>query len=105
MPSSRAAAGAWGGPNPAERAASYGMPTGVVDGSDVVVVEEAVMAAVEAARTGAGPAFLEMQTHRLGGHYEGDAQPYRDEEELKEWRAVHDPVAKLRGRPRSGRPR
>jgi TPP-dependent pyruvate/acetoin dehydrogenase alpha subunit len=89
-------AGAWGGPEPTERAASYGLPAHASDGGDVLAVEAAVRAAVEAARTGGGPTFLEMRTHRLGGHYEGDAQPYRDAQEPEDWRAAHDPVTRLR---------
>lgn len=89
-------AGAWGGPAPAERAASYGLPARTVDGDDVAVVEEAARSAVETARGGGGPAFLEMRTHRLGGHYEGDVQAYRDEGEIDEWRDARDPVAKVR---------
>jgi len=90
-----ASPGRWGGPEPVDRAASYRLPAASVDGSDVVAVEQAVRAAVDAARAGGGPAFLEMRTHRLGGHYEGDAQPYRDEEELERWRTEHDPIAAL----------
>jgi TPP-dependent pyruvate/acetoin dehydrogenase alpha subunit len=89
-------AGAWGGPVPADRAAGYGLPAQTIDGGDVLAVEAAVGAAVELARAGGGPTFLEMQTHRLGGHYEGDAQPYRDADEAEQWRAAHDPVAQLR---------
>jgi TPP-dependent pyruvate/acetoin dehydrogenase alpha subunit len=89
-------AGAWGGPAPADRAASYGLTARTVDGDDVVLVEAAASAAVETARSGGGPAFIEMRTHRLGGHYEGDAQSYRDGDELEQWHAEHDPVAKVR---------
>jgi TPP-dependent pyruvate/acetoin dehydrogenase alpha subunit len=88
--------GGWGGPDPVDRAAGYGVPSQSVDGSDVVLVEAAVRAAVERARAGGGPTFLEVRTFRLGGHYEGDAQLYRDEEELDQWRAGHDPVMQLR---------
>lgn len=89
-------AGAWGGPEPAERAGGYGLPAHAIDGGNVLAVEAAVRAAVEVARSGRGPTFLEMRTHRLGGHYEGDAQPYRDAQEPDDWRAEHDPVAGLR---------
>jgi acetoin:2,6-dichlorophenolindophenol oxidoreductase subunit alpha len=89
-------AGAWGGPAPCERAAGYGLPAATVDGGDVLAVQDAVREAVEAARTGAGPTFLEMRTHRLGGHYEGDAQPYREADEAEQWREEHDPVTQLR---------
>jgi TPP-dependent pyruvate/acetoin dehydrogenase alpha subunit len=84
--------GAWGGPPVLERAAGYGLPTEQVDGNDVVAVEDAVLAAVESARGGGGPAFIEAQTYRLGGHYEGDPVAYRDEAELEQWKE-HDPLA------------
>lgn len=90
-----ASAGNWGGPDPVARAASYGLVARSVDGSDVVAVEAAVRDVVEAARAGQGPGFLEMRTQRLGGHYEGDAQEYRDEGELQRWRDEHDPLAQL----------
>jgi TPP-dependent pyruvate/acetoin dehydrogenase alpha subunit len=72
---------AWAGPTPTARGALYGMPALTVDGGDVVEVERAVTAAVEDARGGAGPTFIEAQTVRGHGHYEGDAQPYRSEED------------------------
>jgi TPP-dependent pyruvate/acetoin dehydrogenase alpha subunit len=90
-----ASTGAWGGPRVVERAASYGLPATSVDGNDVLAVEAAVADAVEAARGGGGPAFLEMRTYRLGGHYEGDAQPYRAKGELGMWRE-HDPITRAR---------
>jgi TPP-dependent pyruvate/acetoin dehydrogenase alpha subunit len=71
---------AWNGPDPLERGMSYGMPGWLVDGADVLAVRDVVAHAVSAARTGGGPAFLEAQTCRGHGHYEGDAQPYRSEE-------------------------
>lgn len=85
-------AGAWGGPGLLERAAAYGVPALRVEGNDVGKVEAAVRAAVNSARAGAGPAFLEMLTYRMGGHYEGDAEPYRVEGEREEW-AERDPIA------------
>jgi len=88
-------ADAWGGPGVVERAAAYGIPARSVDGNEVEAVEASVGAAVESARGGAGPAFLEMRTHRMGGHYEGDAEPYRDEEERAAW-AGRDPIARAR---------
>ncbi len=84
--------GAWGGPPVLERAAGYGLPTEQVDGNDVSAVEDAVRAAVEPARGGGGPAFIEAQTYRLGGHYEGDPVAYRDEAELEQWKS-RDPLA------------
>jgi TPP-dependent pyruvate/acetoin dehydrogenase alpha subunit len=84
---------AWGGPSPAERGASYGMPATLVDGGDVLAVEERMRAVVESARVGAGPAFVEATTVRAHGHYEGDAQPYRSDQE-RAWEAA-DPLPRL----------
>lgn len=85
--------GAWGGPPPADRAASYGLSATTVDGNDVVAVEATSAAAIESVRSGNGPVFLEMRTYRMRGHYEGDAEPYRPEGELEEWSA-RDPIAR-----------
>jgi pyruvate dehydrogenase E1 component alpha subunit len=52
-----------------------------VDGQDVFAVYETVREAVERARRGEGPAFIEAQTYRKYGHFEGDALGYRPEEE------------------------
>src|SRR4029077_9347651 len=46
----------------AARAAGYGMPGAVVDGNDVVAVEDAVEAALVRARAGDGPSLLELKT-------------------------------------------
>jgi len=89
--------GAWGGPAPVDRAGSYGMPASTVDGNDVEAVEAAMAEVVLAARDGGGPAFLEMHTYRMGGHYEGDAQPYRPPGEADEWRD-RDPLGLVRAR-------
>lgn len=78
-------AAAWGGPDPASRASSYGMPSECIDGTNVVLVRDTVRQIVEGVRSGNGPAFLEMKTVRAHGHYEGDAQLYRDED-ARAWR-------------------
>lgn len=88
---------AWGEVPLVDRVAAYGMPSSQVDGNDVSAVEEAAAAAVAAARAGHGPVFLEALTYRLGGHYEGDAEPYRDPEELAAWRE-RDPISLARER-------
>lgn len=77
-----------------ERAASYGMPSTVVDGNDVNAVEHATKTAVEAARSGGGPWFIEAVTHRLSGHYDLDPQQYRPQGELEQAREA-EPLARL----------
>jgi acetoin:2,6-dichlorophenolindophenol oxidoreductase subunit alpha len=69
----------------AVRADAYGMPWEIVDGNDVVKVNEAASRAVGRARTGAGPTFLELKTYRRSGHSRNDACGYRDKQEEKEW--------------------
>ena len=55
-------------PDIAVRAAAYGMPGEVVDGSDVMAVHAAAVKAVERARAGEGPSLLECKTFRYEGH-------------------------------------
>lgn len=74
-----------------QRAAGYGVGYVGVDGNDVVAVAEAMTGVVNGARTGNGPSILEAVTHRWHGHYEGDPQRYRTQEEL-EALARHDPL-------------
>lgn len=73
----------------ATRAAGYGMPGVVVDGQDPVAVHEAVSEAVDRARSGRGPTFVEAKTQRFRGHFEGDPQLYRSDRDAMERR---DPV-------------
>jgi TPP-dependent pyruvate/acetoin dehydrogenase alpha subunit len=90
-------AGAWGGPSIPTRAEGYGLPAASVDGDDPLAVHDAVAAAVAHARAGDGPQFVEARTSRVGGHYEGDAQPYRSPEELEAGRR-RDPLVRARKR-------
>ncbi len=76
------------------RAAGYGMPGDKVDGNDVLTVRRAAAAAVERARAGEGPTFLENVTYRMKGHFEGDPQKYRQTEELESWGAK-DPIERF----------
>jgi TPP-dependent pyruvate/acetoin dehydrogenase alpha subunit len=80
-----------------QRAASYAMPGTTVDGNDVIAVYEATRAAVECARNGQGPAFIEGLTYRYRGHYEGDPQVYRSREEVEAWQG-RDPIPHFRRR-------
>ncbi len=76
----------WRGAPLVKRALDYGLQGAErVDGNDVDAVREATGRAVAAAREGAGPSLIEALTYRVHGHYEGDATPYRDEEEFREW--------------------
>ncbi len=80
--------------NIASKAKAYDIPSVRVDGDDVLAVYEAAKKAVERARKGEGPTFLECLTHRWYGHYVGDSQTYRTPEELNECRQF-DPIPRL----------
>ena len=70
----------------ADRAAGYGMPGEVVDGNDLLAVEDAVARALEAARAGDGPSFLEMKTFRRMQHsMRANLPDVRDPAVLAEW--------------------
>jgi len=76
------------------RAAAYGMPAETVDGMDVDAVLDAALRAVERARGGAGPSFLECQTYRFVGHNTGEKYlglSYRTDDEIAQWR-LRDPL-------------
>jgi TPP-dependent pyruvate/acetoin dehydrogenase alpha subunit len=70
------------------RAASYGMPSACVDGNDVFAVSAAAREAVELARRGEGPSFLECITYRWREHvgplWDYD-KGYRTKAEVDEW--------------------
>ncbi len=73
-------------PEVTQRAASYGIDAVGVDGNDVRAVHEAAVAAVARCRAGEGPVLIEAATYRWHGHYEGDSQPYKPEDEAQAWR-------------------
>jgi acetoin:2,6-dichlorophenolindophenol oxidoreductase subunit alpha len=85
--------------NIADRAAGYGIPGVIVDGTDALAVHGVAVEAVARARRGEGPTLIEAKTHRRGGHAEGEAaflagQEYFLPEERTAAQA-HDPVVKL----------
>lgn len=73
----------------------YEMPCGPVDGMDPVTVAEEVSKAIERARNGGGPTFLEMKTYRYRGHSMSDAQHYRTKVEVEEYKKI-DPIIQVR---------
>jgi acetoin:2,6-dichlorophenolindophenol oxidoreductase subunit alpha len=72
----------------ADRAASYGMPSEVCDGMDVVAVRQACERAVARARAGEGPALVEAKTYRYYDHQgvKGLRHPYRTQDEVDTWK-------------------
>ncbi|MHC5308941.1 pyruvate dehydrogenase (acetyl-transferring) E1 component subunit alpha [Myroides sp. LJL116] len=72
----------------------YEMPSQPVDGMNPVKVAEAMYEAIERARRGDGPTFLEMKTYRYRGHSMSDAQHYRTKEEVEEYKKI-DPITQV----------
>ncbi|EJN60750.1 thiamine pyrophosphate-dependent dehydrogenase E1 component subunit alpha [Halogranum rubrum] len=68
-----------------ETAEAYNIPGFTVDGMDVTAVFEAVREARKRALDGEGPTFIEADTYRYRGHFEGDQQPYRTKEDVAIW--------------------
>lgn len=85
-------------PRPAaDRAPAYGVPGEVVDGNDVVAVQDVVARLAGRARAGDGPALLEAQTYRHFGHSRADPATYRPAEEVERW-LKRDPLDLARRR-------
>lgn len=81
-----------GGGSIVDRARGFGLPAEEVDGQDIRAVNAATRRAMERARSGAGPTFIEMRTYRFHGHNTGEVASYRTEEEISEWRTNRDPI-------------
>lgn len=80
-------------PNVVDRAKAYGMPGEIVDGNDVVAVYLAAQRAIQWARAGEGPTFIECKTMRMHGHSEHDSAKYVPRDLLESWKA-NDPILK-----------
>jgi pyruvate dehydrogenase E1 component alpha subunit len=80
----------------AQKALGYGMPTVQVDGNDIFAVYKAHKQAVDRAREGLGPSFIEAVTYRLRDHTTvDDARRYRPADELAMW-SKRDPIHRTR---------
>ncbi|WP_427004147.1 pyruvate dehydrogenase (acetyl-transferring) E1 component subunit alpha [Pseudarthrobacter sp. H2] len=80
----------------ADRASGFGIPSMRVDGNDVLAVMAATRIALDRARRGSGPTFIEAVTYRMGPHTTADDPTrYRDANELEDW-AAKDPIARLK---------
>ena len=78
-----------------KRACAYNIPAERVDGMDLLAVREAARRAVDWARGGKGPYFLEAVTYRFRGHSMADPEFYRDKAEVEHWKA-QDPIVRFR---------
>jgi pyruvate dehydrogenase E1 component alpha subunit len=78
-----------------KKALGYGIPAVEVDGNDVLAVYSAMVEAVEHARAGRGPRFIECKTYRMAGHAAHDKfESYMPMELLAEW-SDKDPLKRL----------
>jgi TPP-dependent pyruvate/acetoin dehydrogenase alpha subunit len=73
------------------RPEALGLPAVTIDGNDVWTVRAATVEAVERARRGDGPSFIEALTYRFVGHSRSDPGAYRKPGELGAWRE-RDPL-------------
>jgi len=79
----------------AARAPAFGIPSMRVDGNDVLAVMAATRIALDRARRGGGPTFIEAVTYRMGPHTTSDDPGrYVDPVERAEW-AAKDPIDRL----------
>ncbi len=79
------------------RAAAYGIPGEYVRNNDPYEIFRAVERAVSWARAGEGPSLIEIETLRLAGHFQGDTDGYRSEQE-KSRMLANDPLVIMRSR-------
>src|SRR5215210_5626360 len=82
----------------AKRADGFSMPGVTVDGHDFFTVYEAAGEAIRRAREGGGPSLIECKVNRYYGHFEGDAQTYRGENEVENIRKEKDCLMLFRQR-------
>jgi 2-oxoisovalerate dehydrogenase E1 component alpha subunit len=83
-------------PTLAHKAIGYGIPGRRCDGNDVLATYAVTRRAVERARSGEGPTFIEAMTYRMEAHTTSDdPSRYRTQEELDE-AAKTDPIARMR---------
>ncbi|HKI57665.1 MAG TPA: thiamine pyrophosphate-dependent dehydrogenase E1 component subunit alpha [Trueperaceae bacterium] len=80
----------------AAKAHAYGMPGYTVDGMDPLAGYYVMREAVDRARSGLGPALVEMLVYRYGAHSSADDDSrYRPREELEAWKR-RDPLQRFR---------
>jgi pyruvate dehydrogenase E1 component alpha subunit/2-oxoisovalerate dehydrogenase E1 component alpha subunit len=80
----------------AVKARAYGIPGLRVDGNDLLAMYGALSGALERARNGGGPTFIEAVTYRMGAHSTSDDPTrYRSQTEVDAW-AKKDPLDRLR---------
>lgn len=82
-------------PTLALKARAYGMPGVRADGNDVVAVYQVLREAIERARAGDGPTFVELLTYRVAPHSTSDdPSRYRSSDDVDAW-VRKDPLDRL----------
>ena len=80
----------------AQRGSGFGIPSVSVDGNDPLACYAVSRAALDRARSGGGPTFIEAVTYRMGAHTTSDdPSRYRASEEEERW-AAKDPISRVR---------
>jgi pyruvate dehydrogenase E1 component subunit alpha len=79
------------------KARAYAIASDVVDGMDVLAVEEATRSAAQAVRESGFPFLLELRTYRFRAHSMADPDLYRTKTEIEQWKA-RDPIATFKER-------
>jgi pyruvate dehydrogenase E1 component alpha subunit len=80
----------------AQKAVAYDMPGVQVDGNDALATYRAAKEALDRARSGGGPTFIEAVTYRLMMHTTADdPTKYQTEDEVANW-WKRDPVPRFR---------
>jgi pyruvate dehydrogenase E1 component alpha subunit len=78
-----------------QRALGFGFPGIRVDGNDVLACYAVTSAALQRAREGSGPTFVEAYTYRMGAHTTSDDPTrYRLNDDLEHWK-LKDPIARV----------
>jgi len=79
-----------------QRALGFGFPGLRVDGNDVLAVYAVTKAALQRAREGSGPSFIEAYTYRMGAHTTSDDPTrYRLSDDLEHWK-LKDPIERVK---------
>lgn len=75
----------------------YGVEPLRGDGNDVLAACALTRRAVDLARRGQGPVFVELLTYRVSAHTSSDdPSRYRDESVTEVWKRERDPIARMR---------
>ena len=79
-----------------QRALGFGFPGVRVDGNDVLATYAVTQAALERARDGQGPTFVEAYTYRMGAHTTtDDPTRYRLSSDVEHWK-LKDPIQRVK---------